>query len=151
MTDRNAIVDYVRANRGQYTREAIREALVAAGHAPEEVDGVLDEEFRLPSESIDVRRYGLLILAIAYVLGAVVIGLVWDGSAKTFSAIDFLGAFTAGLIFLLPALLVGIVVILIVNRKRVSRAQAMRSLLVGLAVPMVVLLAMTGICVSLST
>jgi hypothetical protein len=32
------IADFIRANRGQYTREAIRQRLIEAGHKAEEVD-----------------------------------------------------------------------------------------------------------------
>lgn len=36
--ERDALRDYIRANRDRHTREAIREQLIAAGHSAEDVD-----------------------------------------------------------------------------------------------------------------
>ena len=73
------IVDYIQANRTRYTREAIREQLIAAGHDPRAVDAELESSAGQYAES--TRPVGwrprwreFLVLV---VLGAIGAAFVW--------------------------------------------------------------------------
>ncbi len=56
MTEVDAIREYIGQNASTYTREALREALVGAGHDPAVVDAALDEWSARRHGSVGDRR-----------------------------------------------------------------------------------------------
>ena len=68
------IRDYIRANMATHTRESIRTELIAAGHAPERIDAVWDEEWRGFALERSVGNLRALSLSL-YVVGAIIGGL----------------------------------------------------------------------------
>jgi hypothetical protein len=66
------ITDYIRANGTKYTREAIREQLIAAGHDPVQIDGVWELEMSSVREG--AAGGGLAAVARAFFIVGAVIG-----------------------------------------------------------------------------
>ena len=154
MSDADNIGDYVRANRDRYASAAMRAELVARGYPPEAVDAVLAEQAAANEDSpieptVSVRGRGLLIALVACVLGAVLIGASFGRSVSDgFQLFTFRTAFEAGLLYLSPGFLVSAVLILLINRQPVPRSQVVNAVFAGLAAPFIILLVMTGVCLS---
>jgi hypothetical protein len=75
------IGDYIRENRDKYTREAIREQLIAAGHDPEAVDAELERsagQYAAPTPPIGWRPRWREFLVLV-LLGAIGAAIVWAG------------------------------------------------------------------------
>ena len=79
--DQELIDEYIRQNRGRYTREAIRQQLTESGHDPAAVDAAWD---RLAASSpasmrTDGWRPGWREFLVLLVVGAIGAALVWAG------------------------------------------------------------------------
>lgn len=73
------INDYIKANRDKYTREAIRDQLIAAGHDPAAIDEALQAD--TAAEAAPMRtgwRLGWRSFLVLVVLGAIGAGLIWQ-------------------------------------------------------------------------
>jgi hypothetical protein len=78
------IADFIRENRGRYTREAIRQRLIEAGHPPEEVDWTWDRlaaaEPEPPASPSGYRTYVWIVFALCAALIAFsILGLSYFG------------------------------------------------------------------------
>jgi hypothetical protein len=132
------IADFIRANRGQYTREAIRQRLIEAGHPAEEVDWtwehvVQTEALAAPSPS-GFRWYAWGLYGLVCVL--ILLTLVIGSPDYSLFGVAWLVAFAA--VAFLPA-------------RWFARQHPIGALnWVGLliAVPIVFLLVGVGICVA---
>lgn len=74
-SDPTAIEDYIKANRGTYTAQAIREQLIAAGHDPAAVDAQVAASPSTSTKSAG-RTRGRIYLWSVFWIGAVVILLL---------------------------------------------------------------------------
>jgi hypothetical protein len=95
------IADYIRANRDRYTREAIRDQLIAAGHAPADVDRAWEElsrpesgwempnaaSARAPSGGLAVYVYLIYLVGL---LAAVALAIAFFSSSQRGYAVVFL-------------------------------------------------------------
>ncbi len=137
-----SIADYIRANRGQYTREAITQQLEAAGYERQAIDagwdGVAMEE---PAGGGETRNLALYVW-ILYWLGAAIISaitaisLIGSGGGPGFT--------TFGIGWLIAYLALTYLPARALARARPSGAAS--TVLLIVAVPAVVLLIGGGIC-----
>ena len=78
------IADFIRENRGRYTREAIRQRLIEAGHSAEEIDWTWDRlaasEPEAPARPSGYRTYVWIVFGLCAALIALsTIGLLYFG------------------------------------------------------------------------
>ena len=115
------IRDYILANRDRYTREAIRDQLIAAGHSAEDVDRIWEELG--PTEERPSRFTGLAIFALVLLVIGAAIGAFGGFIMASLNASDS-GSDTAVLrFFLIYAaiyLVIGSFMVWVANRIRVS-------------------------------
>jgi hypothetical protein len=76
-TEHHAIDEYIRANRDQYTREAITQQLQEAGHAPEDIRAAWDRADGAGPTDGPAWRPGLTTFLVLAAVGAVGAALVW--------------------------------------------------------------------------
>jgi len=145
--ERQQILDYLRANRDRYTPGALREQLLAVGHSPAAIDEagqISDTEVRdeLAKNSKDVRGITAVIALGAY--------LTAFGLFALFSNLRFgYGAIALGAlaVALFVAFLISLLVIFLMPRLRAApRSNVRGALLVGLALPLVLLFVISGLC-----
>jgi len=158
MDDRQQIVAYIRANRGRYTDEALRDALVAGGSAPGTIEEAFLEADRLAAIGeaegghVDLRWATAGVALALYVVAFVIAALVLRSSAA--QAQDWLSTGIAnaaqGILALL--LVVSFLISLVpIYRRRVSdRGRIVTSILVGLIVPVALLSVVTGACLAVA-
>ena len=133
------IADFIRANRGQYTREAIRQRLIEAGHKAEEVDWTWDRlaeiEPLAPPGPSGFRWY----VWILFGLCAVLIGIptvISGGQGSGFAPF--------GIAWLLVFVLIAIWPAMWFARQRPNSALGWTGMI--LVVPLVFLLIGGGVC-----
>jgi hypothetical protein len=127
------IAGYIRANRGTYTRGAISQRLVEAGHDRAEIDAAW-ERLAEQEPMVDVRGRNLAqYVWVVYGLGAAIILLL------TIGGLSFLGV-----VWLVAYLLAGFWPARALARQRPDRAVEMLFLIVG--APLVFLFIGGGIC-----
>lgn len=138
--------DYILANRDRYTREAIREQLIAAGHKAEDVDRIWEELG--PTEEGRSRFTGLAIFALVLLVVGAAIGAFGGFIVASLNA-SYSGSDTGVLRFFLVYagmyLVIGSVMVWVANRIRVS--DAVEFVLGVLLIPVYIGL-MFGTCVA---
>jgi hypothetical protein len=145
---RTQLAEYVRANREAFTRAALREALVSAGHDPAAVDAALDAEGVPPAAVEPLSGYvaghprlttgGILIGAYAGMW--LLFALVTDWNAAAYSTVStwILGAVLG---------LVGLMSLVYVSATRRLTSGGRGAIVGALTVPLVLLLVIGGLCV----
>jgi hypothetical protein len=144
MTEHDEIRQYLDANSSKYTREALRAALLSAGHAEADVDAALTEwsaareaAHGSPADRATFRRWALgFHLAALVVMVLVVIALKGAGQGGTI----FLGAAV-----LVIALLIGWWLSSLIGRALLPRT----GVIVALLVPLISALILGGTCIGL--
>jgi hypothetical protein len=135
------IADYIRANRTQYTREAIRARLIEAGHSPEEVDWTWDRlgeaEPMAPPGPSGFRWYVWMLFGLCAVLIAIPT-VITAASGQGFGFAPF------GVGWLVAFIVVAVWPALWFARQRPSSALGWIGMI--LVVPVVFLLIGGGIC-----
>ncbi|MDP9468325.1 MAG: hypothetical protein M3P32_06245 [Chloroflexota bacterium] len=83
------IAEYIRANGEKYTREAIRDQLVAAGHDPAQIDAALEREMgsaRDGAPGAGLAVFAMVLFILAAVIGAfgavLLLGSAYVGSVS---------------------------------------------------------------------
>jgi hypothetical protein len=135
---RPEIDSYLREHGGRYTREALRERLVAAGHPADEVDAALDEwsSRRTAQDAADRELRGRYWRWTWGIFGAVWLGTVVVAGGSAMGAV----ALILGI-----AMLVGLAVSGAIGRYMVRST----GLGVALIVPVVAALLIGGSCIGL--
>ena len=140
------IRDYILANRDRYTRGAIREQLIAAGHDAEDVDRIWEELG--PTEERPSRFNGLAIFAVVLlVIGAAVGafgGLLIASLNASYSGSDT-GVVRFFLVYAAFYLVIGSILVWVATRIRAS--DGVQLLLGVLLIPVYIGL-MFGTCVA---
>ena len=117
----NPIREYILANRDRYTREAIREQLIAAGHSAEDVDRIWEElgptEER-PSRFNGVAVFAVVLLVIGAAVGAFG-GLLIASLNASYSGSDT-GVVRFFLVYAGLYLVIGSILVWVATRIRVS-------------------------------
>ena len=141
------IVEYIRANRTSYTRDAMRDRLIDAGHDPAAVDAALEADAKAatalpPSSWVEqnLRLVTALLVVAAYVGMWIVFALLtnWDApgyvtvTTWVFSAV--LGLF-------------GIVSLVYVGMTKRLTAGGEAAIVGAMIIPIVLLLILAGLCV----
>ena len=142
------IADYIRANRDQYTRDAMRDRLIEAGHDPVAVDAALEADaasaaVARPASSWveqNLRLVTALLVVAAYVGMWALFALLtnWDAPGYvTFTTWVF--AAVLGLFGLVSLVYVGM------TKRLTAGGQA--AILGAMIIPVILLLVLAGLCV----
>jgi len=117
-----------------------------AGHDAHAVDDAL----RKADEPalIDVRGRAIIVAVVAFIAAALVIVFAFSDSENEYVPDDLPTLLWSATLYLLPGLIVSLIGIVIVNRRRVPPNRVVSSLAVGLTIPFVVVIAMTGFCLT---
>ena len=99
----NEIDEYIRANRGRYTREAITQQLCTAGHDPADVEAAWVRVAEAPREAPARQEAGvgttLLAVLLALGYGAAILLALWatqSGGAVTVLMVAYIAAMIGG-------------------------------------------------------
>lgn len=142
------IVEYIAANRSQYTRNAMRDRLIDAGHDPAAVDAALDADARSAGAAAppsgwaaqNPRFIAATLVFAAYVGMWIVFALLTNWEAPpyvTFTTWAF--ALVLGLFGLVSLVYIGM------TKRLTTGGQA--AILGAMIIPLVLLLILAGICV----
>jgi hypothetical protein len=116
------IRDYILANRDRYTRDAIREQLIAAGHKAEDVDRIWEAlgptEERPSSRFTGLAIFALVLLVIGAAIGAFG-GFLIASLNASYSGSDT-GVVRFFLVYAAIYLVTGSIMVWVANRIRVS-------------------------------
>ena len=140
----DTIVQYILANRERYTREALREQLVAAGHD----EAAIDAGFRAADAiaraagRLDLRPRAAVIAAVGYGVGWLLFGLYLSaGSGSS-------GVSGALALYLGLGLLISLAVISVSGGlRRADPTSVVTALAAGLVIPLVILVGLIGFCI----
>ena len=136
------IVQYILENRDRYSRKAIRDQLEAAGHDPWAIHAAFvaaEAEGQSGGPSRDLRGEAAMVVIAAYIGTYVAFAL--------FSQRNFYGGVLA--IFLLGGALLSLVIVALTPAlQQVRSPEAAPALAIGLAVPLVILVGIAGLCIA---
>jgi hypothetical protein len=139
------IRDYILRYRDRYTAEALRDQLIRAGYAPEEVDQVGEE---IVAGATPSERPPLRTILTAYAIGLFALTLVLFAFGT-----DWLDPSSGGLgglllVFLFLALVVVLVIVLfVVRRLRVVALGVTSGIVTGLLIPFIAVVIVAGVCI----
>jgi hypothetical protein len=139
----DAIRDYILANRDRFTREAIREQLIAAGHRAEDVDSTWEE-----LAATQPRRSGfngLAVFAVVLLVMGAAVGAFGALLVTSFNSVIARGP--AGFFLLYAVLYLGIGSVLVWVASRIRASDTVQFVLGVLLVPVYIGL-MFGTCVA---
>lgn len=123
------IDDYIRENRDRYTREAIHEQLLAAGHNVASIDAAWERVGNGSEPPVVGWRLRGRVFLVLVVVGGIGAGLIWAGQpygAGGIAAVAYAVVATVALGF-------GKWVSMLVDRKRIWAAAAILAMIGGLA------------------
>jgi heme A synthase len=141
------IVEYIRANRTSYTRDAMRDRLIDAGHDPAAVDAALEADAkaataRPPSSWVEqnLRLVTALLVVAAYVGMWIVFALLTNWDAPGYVTVTtWVFAAVLGLF--------GIVSLVYVGMTKRLTAGGEAAIVGAMIIPIVLLLILAGLCV----
>jgi uncharacterized membrane protein YhaH (DUF805 family) len=141
------VIRYITENRTQYTREAIDEHLLKAGHSRRDIDAAwsrLGDEVRpTPAEDRAFRRAFLGSVAAMYGITFLVYAVsFYVGTEEGYKSL----ALIIAAIFLVPMLIAAQTSIALVRRNRSAAVGAASGLLTALVIPFVFLVIVAGLC-----
>jgi hypothetical protein len=138
-----ALVDYLRANRGWVTDEALAEAARRAGHTSEAIAQAM-AQIRAADISVPARTRARAVVVVAYLLTYGVLVVAMFSAART-SYIDAAGLGTFFLSITLGiALLISLV---LVGRSRAGGTNMVLAVTSIVVLPMIMLVVIAGLCV----
>jgi len=143
MADGDRILQYILENRERYTRNAIRDQLLAAGHDAEAIDTAFRaaDAVAQASGTLDLRPRAAAIALVGYIVVWVLFGL-YLGAVDLFAALGVLA------VYLGVGLLVSLAVIYSSGGlRRATPERVVAALAASLVIPFVILFGLVGFCV----
>ena len=150
MTDRGSVVEYIEAQRGRFTREAIDGALREAGHAQWSIDAAwaaVDARARPDGSALRRPGMGTILLVLGVIAGyGVAAWLVIAFTLPSASWLRFEGAHGAILITYAAAMVIRGVVSVLLLLRAPSTGGGERAIGVAFAISIVVFVGLSGAC-----
>lgn len=142
-----AIRDYIRANGDRYTREAIREQLIDAGHSPEDVDRAWEELAATEPRPGSPRFNGLAVFAVVLLVMGAGVGAFGALLVTSFNASLASGPAGTRFFLLYAVLYLGIGSVIVLLASRIRSSDTVQFVVGVLLVPIYIGL-MFGTCVA---